>query len=150
MAATKMRTPRLPIFIHASRSQVFKAISEPELLKKWFVDQATLSPQRGGGYAFSWDDGPTHTGKMLEFDRGKSLTLSWQWLGQEHLGVTRLRLMVETKHGGTLLTFTHSGFRNSAAWRDLYEGAIHGWTYFMVNLKSFLESGNDLRSPYDW
>jgi len=150
MPRAKTRTLRLPIFIHAPRKQVFDAISKPELLTKWFMDRATLSSQKGGGYEFTWEGGPTHTGRVLEFERGKRLTLTWQWHGREHLGVTRLRLTVDAKRGGTLLTFTHSGFRESKDWQDLYEGAIRGWTYFMLNLKAFLETGGDLRSPHDW
>jgi uncharacterized protein YndB with AHSA1/START domain len=150
MAQTKTRTLQLPIFIHAPRTQVFKAITEPALLTNWFVDQATISPRKGGNYAFTWEDGPTHSGTVLEFDRGNALTLTWQWPGKEQMGVTRLRLTVVSRHGGTLLTFTHSGFQKSEAWRDLYEGAIREWTYFMFNLKAFLETGRDLRSPYDW
>jgi uncharacterized protein YndB with AHSA1/START domain len=150
MTPTKTRTLQLPIFIHAPRKEVFEAISKPELLAQWFVDRATLSPKKGGAYAFTWEGGPTHTGKVLEFERGKRLTLSWQWPGQERLGMTRLRLTVASQHGGTVLTFTHSGFQRSVAWQEIYEGAIRGWTYFMFNLKSFLETGKDLRSPYDW
>lgn len=89
-------------------------------------------------------------GKVLEFVRGKRITLTWQWPGQEQLGVTKLRLSVEPKPGGTVLTFAHSGFQRRGAWVDLYDGAIHGWTYFMMNLKSVLDHGHDLRSPLDW
>ncbi len=86
----------------------------------------------------------------MQFVRGRQLVLTWQWPGLEKLGVTRLKLSVEPHSGGTILRFTHSGFRRGSAWTDLYEGAIRGWTYFMMNLKSVLENGHDLRSPYDW
>jgi uncharacterized protein YndB with AHSA1/START domain len=148
--AVKTRTLQLPIFIHAPGTRVFQAISEPQLLTKWFMDRAALSAWKGGEYSFTWEGGPTHSGRVLEFERGKRLTLTWQWPGKEHLGVTKLRLMIRAQHGGTLLTFTHSGFRKSRAWNELYEGAIRGWTYFMFNLKAFIETGRDLRSPYDW
>jgi uncharacterized protein YndB with AHSA1/START domain len=150
MTATKTRTLRLRVFIRKPREQVFNGITDPKLLSKWFVDRAKLSAKKGGDYAYSWDGGPTHTGKVLEFRPGKRITLTWQWPGKERLGVTRLRLDVESRHGGTVLTFTHSGFRSSDAWREPYESAIRGWTYFMMNLKILLETGKDLRSPYDW
>jgi uncharacterized protein YndB with AHSA1/START domain len=150
MAKRTTRTLRLPIFIHASPKRVFKWITDPERLPRWFSDTAALSARKGGRYTLGWDGGPSHTGKVLEFSRGKSLTLSWQWPGKEGLGVTRLRLSVERKSEGTVLRFTHSGFQRSGEWDELYEGAIRGWTYFMMNLKSMLESDHDLRSPYDW
>jgi len=150
MGRSKTRSIRLPIFIHASRKKVFKWVSEPKRLTRWFVDSATFSPRKGGNYSFTWEGGPAHSGKVLEFVRGKRITLSWQWPGQEDLGVTKLKLSVEPKEKGTVLRFTHSGFLKNGPWDDLYEGAIRGWTYFMMNLKSVLESGHDLRSPYDW
>jgi Activator of Hsp90 ATPase homolog 1-like protein len=77
-------------------------------------------------------------------------TLSWQWPGREQLGVTKLRLSIEPTEDGVVLIFTHSGFQRSGEWVELYEGAIRGWTYFMMNLKSVLETKHDLRSPCDW
>jgi len=150
MAATGARTLRLPIFVHASPKEVFRAISESSVLTRWFMDRATIECRRDGAYSFTWDGGPTHTGRVLEFVRGKRITLTWQWPGHENLGVTRLKLSVEPRGGGTILRFTHSGFRKRGAWPALYEGAIRGWTYYMMNLKSVLESGHDLRSPDDW
>ncbi|MGA7923731.1 MAG: SRPBCC domain-containing protein [Thermoplasmata archaeon] len=150
MAARKKRTIRVPVFIHASPKKVFKAITKPKLLTRWFMDSATLSARKGGTYSFAWEGGPTHTGKVLEFVRGKRLAITWQWPGQESLGMTKLKLSVEPKEGGTILRFTHTGFQTEGAWDELYDGAIRGWTYFMMNLKSVLENGHDLRSPYDW
>jgi uncharacterized protein YndB with AHSA1/START domain len=150
MTPTKTRTIRLSIFIHASPKEVFDAITKPEILTRWFMDRATLSPRKGGSYSFTWEGGPTHSGRITEFARGKHIVLSWQWPGMEKLGVTKLKLSVEPQHGGTVLRFTHSGFLKRGAWVDLHEGAIRGWTYFTMNLKSVLENGYDLRSPYDW
>jgi uncharacterized protein YndB with AHSA1/START domain len=150
MTRAKSRTLRLPIFIHASPKRVFKWVTDAERLPRWLCDKAALSTRRGGRYTLGWDGGPSHSGKVLEFSRGKGLTLGWQWPGKEGLGVTRLRLSVRRKDGGTVLRFTHSGFRRSAEWDELYEGAIRGWTYFMMNLKSVLERAHDLRSPDDW
>lgn len=144
------RSLLVPIFINASPKKVFRWISDPKRLTRWFSDTATLSPRKGGDYTLGWDDGPTHSGKVIEFVPGKRVTLTWQWPGQENLGVTMLKLSVHPKGRGTVLRFTHTGFRRNGPWIDLYEGAIRGWTYFGMNLKSVLENGHDLRSPYDW
>jgi uncharacterized protein YndB with AHSA1/START domain len=150
MAGPAKRTIRLRVFIEASPKKVFKAISQPDRLTRWFADEATLSLRKGGRYSLSWEGGPTHTGRVVQSVRGKSFTLAWQWPGREKLGVTKLKLSVEPKKRGTVVKFTHSGFRSGGAWVDLYDGAIRGWTYFLMNLKSVLEHGHDLRSPHDW
>jgi uncharacterized protein YndB with AHSA1/START domain len=150
MARRKTRTIRLRVFIHKSPKKVFKSLSEPERLTRWFVDRATLSPRKGGRYSFGWEDGPEHSGRVLEFVRNHHLTVTWQWPGQEDLGTTRLKLSVEAEEGGTVVRFVHSGFESGGPWVPLHDGAIQGWTYFLMNLKSVLEHGYDLRSPLDW
>ncbi len=150
MAPIKTRTIGLQVFVHASPKKVFKALSEPELLTRWLLDRATLTPRKGGRYSFTWEGGPTHTGKVLEFVPGKRITLTWQWPGKEKLLMTKLKLSVEPKEGGSVLKLTHSGFPRHERWVDLYGGSIQGWTYFMVNLKSALDYGHDLRSKHDW
>jgi uncharacterized protein YndB with AHSA1/START domain len=150
MVQPRTRTIQLRVFIRKPPKVVFNAVSQPKSLPLWFVDRASISRRKGGTYAYSWEDGPTHSGKVLEFVRNRHLTLAWQWPGSEGLGVTRLRMSVERRENGTVLTFTHRGFRTGKAWDELYDGAIHGWSYFMLNLKSVLEHGYDLRSPYDW
>ncbi|NNN17554.1 MAG: SRPBCC domain-containing protein [Thermoplasmata archaeon] len=150
MTRTKTRTIRLQIFTQTSPKSAFKAISEPELLKRWLLDGASLSLRRGGSYSFTWVGGPTHAGHVLEFVPGKQITLTWQWPGQEDLLVTRLKLEVEPKNAGTVVRLTHSGFPKQERWVDLYGGSIQGWTYFLMNLKSVLDHGQDLRSQYDW
>ena len=150
MPSARTRTLLAPIFIHSTRSEVFRAITDPKILSKWFVDHATLEARKGGSYAFGWDGGPTHTGKVLDLVPNTRITLSWKWPGHEKLPATRLKMSVERKDGGTVLLFTHSGFGNGREWTALHEGAIRGWTYFMMNLKAFMETGKDLRSPDDW
>lgn len=144
------RTIRLRAFIRASPTKVFQAVSEPALLARWMLDHATISLRKGGRYTFGWDGGPTHTGTVLSFIPGRRIALSWQWPGMEDQLVTRLAFSVAPKKPGTVLTLTHTGFPKQERWVDLYGGAIQGWTYFLMNLKSFLDHGHDLRSPYDW
>jgi uncharacterized protein YndB with AHSA1/START domain len=150
MAPAKSRTVRVQVFIHASPKKVFRAISDPERLPRWFMDAATLSPRKGGRYSFTWEGGPTHTGRVLEYVRGKRIVLSWQWPGLEDSLVTRLAMTVRPQDHGTVLRFQHSGFPKEERWLDLYAGAILGWRYFTLNLKSVLEHKHDLRSPLDW
>jgi uncharacterized protein YndB with AHSA1/START domain len=150
MAPRKTRTIRLQTYTRASPKKAFRAITEPEYLNRWLVDKAELSPRKGGRYSMGWNGGPTHTGRVLEFIRGNHITLTWQWPGMEDQLVTKLKLSVEPKKGGTIVKLTHSGFPKQERWVDLYGGAIQGWAYFLTNLKSVLDHRHDLRSKYDW
>jgi uncharacterized protein YndB with AHSA1/START domain len=150
MSRPTTRTVRCQVFVHASPSKAFGALTRPALLTRWFVDHATIDLRKGGRYAFSWDGGPTHAGAVTEFIPGKRITLSWQWPGHEKLEPTRLRMTVEPAKSGTIVRFAHSGFHAQGPWIELHDGAIQGWTYFLMNLKSVVDHGHDLRSPLDW
>lgn len=142
------RTVSHQYFIRAMPERTFDAISNPKTLVKWLADRAELTAAKGGTYLLGWTDGPTHTGTVLEFHPGRSIALAWEWPGVELQG-TVLRLSVEPKDDGSILFVEHTGFPRREQWTDLYGGAEWGWTYFAMNLKSFLETGHDLRSKYD-
>jgi uncharacterized protein YndB with AHSA1/START domain len=148
MVARAQRTVRHQYFLRASPTRVFRAISEPGELTRWLADDAELAPRKGGRYLLRWRDGPTHTGTVLEFVRGRRLTLSWEWEGIALKG-TRFTLSVTPKNRGTLLEVKHTGFPAEPKWVDLLAGTEWGWTYFAMNLKSVLEQGHDLRSGFD-
>ena len=148
MATKPTRNLNHQYFIAAAPDAVFRALVEPRSLTRWLCDRAEISPRDGGTYVLAWNNGPTHTGAVIEYHEGRRLSLAWSWPGVELAG-TVLSFSVEAKDEGTLLTVEHTGFPRRELWTDLYGGAEWGWTYFALNLKSVLETGHDLRSPYD-
>ena len=148
-ATRSRRTLRHQYYLRASPKKAFKAVSDPKRLTGWLADTAELTARKGGRFSVGWKNGPTHQGKILEFSRGRSITFGWSWDGYEDVGATRFRLSVEPKGKGTLLTVTHAGFPRTERGSELYESAEWGWTYFVMNLKSVLETGTDLRSKHD-
>jgi len=134
--------------IHATPERTFDALTNPTMLVKWLADTAEVAPRKGGRYRLGWTGGPTHTGTVVEFEPGRTIAFEWAWPGVALRG-TILRFSVEPKDGGSLLKVEHTGFPKLERWTDLYGGAEWGWTYFVLNLKSVLESGSDLRSPQD-
>lgn len=148
MRPPRARAVKHQYFIRAAPETVFDAITNSEHLVQWLADRVELSPAKGGRYSMGWTDGPTHTGTVLAFVPGKSITFSWEWPGVKLKG-TKFKLSVQAKGAGTLLRVEHTGFPRREEWVDLYGGAEWGWTYFAVNLKSVLENGHDLRSKYD-
>ena len=72
-------------FIHAPIGKVFTSLTEPRMLRKWFLSSAQLSPRKGGNYAFTWHGGYHHSGKVLSFARDKALSLSWPQFGKANL-----------------------------------------------------------------
>jgi uncharacterized protein YndB with AHSA1/START domain len=150
MTRSRTRTIRLQVFARASPKKMFEWITDPKLLSRWLVDSATIVPKKGGTYQLGWNEGPMHSGTVLDIVEGKHITLTWQWPGIEDQLVTRLKISVQRESNGTVVKFEHSGFPTEEKWTELYAGAIQGWEYFLMNLKIAVATGTDLRSPHDW
>ncbi len=148
MPSKRTRAVDHQYLIRAPPQKVFEAISRPAGLKRWLCDRAKLDPRTGGRYTLGWRNGPTHTGRIVEFVPGRSVTFEWAWEGIPVRG-TLFQLTVSPRGRGTELHVGHTGFPRDPRWVDLYAGAEWGWTYFAMNLKSVLETGHDLRAPID-
>ena len=150
LCMAKSRAARQGVFVQAPPPKVFEALTEPRLLKKWFLESATLSPRKRGNYTFTWQGGYSHSGKVLDYAKDRKLSLSWPaYLKGNLLGTTRATFKIKPKDDGTVLELTHSGFKSGNQWVELYGAVCSGWAYFLTNLKSVLQYGRDLRSSYD-
>jgi hypothetical protein len=56
---------------------------------------------------------------------------------------------VRRVRGGTVVTVRHGPFPPVAPWLSAFGGSESGWGYFLLNLRSVVEFGRDLRSPLD-
>ena len=139
------------IVIKATPEEVFRAITDPEQIAKWFAPYARVDPRVGGEYVISWVpemkaggvisvwDPPKHFGNYRERSvafnsQGKSVDTGVpQKIAVDYYieaigdGMTRLRLV-------------QSGFGPGAAWDDEYESTKTGWVEFLKKLKEILEN----------
>jgi uncharacterized protein YndB with AHSA1/START domain len=139
------------IVIKATPEEVFRAITDPEQIAKWFAPYARVDPRMGGEYVISWSpemqgggvvsvwDPPTHFGTYRE----RSFAYSGQGKPVD-TGVTQ-RIAVDyyieaIGDGMTRLRLVQSGFGPGAAWDDEYEATKTGWAEFLKKLKEVLES----------
>lgn len=137
-------------FFETTPEVVFKALTEPKQLAKWFLSKATIDARRGGDYTFTWAGGYKHSGKVMKCVRNKTLVLSWpDQFESGKVYATQAAFTLGKKGHGTLLKLKHSGFKKGDDWVSLYGAIQSGWAYFLTNLKSVLAQGVDLRSKYD-
>ena len=148
MAERKLKIQQ-SYFVAAPVSKVFRALSDPRGLTTWFLAKAQVEPRKGGAYEFEWRAGYRHSGKVLDFVRGKKLSLTWpNGVGRKRL-TTRVTFSVRRQGRGTRVHLRHTGYPRSDPWIEVYGATQCGWSYFLMNLKSVLEHGHDLRSPKD-
>jgi uncharacterized protein YndB with AHSA1/START domain len=136
--------------LSAPPARVFASLTDPKLLTKWFVAKASLTARKGGNFRLSWGSRYTMRGKVLEIEAPRRLRLAWvDHFDSGKVMETEARFEL-VKHGrGTKLLLTHRGFKSGKKWVALHGGIASGWAYYLMNLKSVLDHGTDLRSPSD-
>jgi uncharacterized protein YndB with AHSA1/START domain len=136
-------------FFETTPARVFRAVSDPKEIVRWFVAKAELPRRVGAPYRFEWPGGYFHVGRVLDFVPGKRLTLDWPHGEGRGAFRTRVTFSVRRAGAGTFLSVHHVGFPRTERGIAQYGGTQSGWAYYCLNLRSVLAHGIDLRSPRD-
>lgn len=136
------------IDIHAPAERVFHALTAADDLVRWFPTTAQSDPRPGGAYAFAYefvaatDRNHAVAGTFLDLVHERSVRYSWP---AGHAQVpTEVSFALAPEAGATKLTLTHSG-RTPGTEESRREHEM-GWGFFLQNLKSWLERGEDARA----
>ncbi|HUH47934.1 MAG TPA: SRPBCC domain-containing protein [Arenibacter sp.] len=128
----------------ADRKLVWRAITEKDLMKKWYFDLKEFDPVVGFQFEFmGGEEGGKqwkHLCEITEVIAENKLTYSWKYEGYPGISFVTFELFDE--EGQTRLKLTHSGIGSFPA--DIPELAIHnfeaGWDHIInISLKGFLE-----------
>jgi uncharacterized protein YndB with AHSA1/START domain len=137
---------RQSYYLPASPARVFRSLTVPAELRRWFLADAELQPRKGGQFRFSWGGGYWMTSEVSRFQRNRALGLVWLDARPDGSHVrTDVLLSLRKQGSGTLLTLRHRGFTSPRH----YAGCATRWAYYLTNLKSVLGHGVDLRSEGD-
>jgi uncharacterized protein YndB with AHSA1/START domain len=141
------RTIELETTVDASPDTVFQALTEAGELARWFPSSAESDPRTGGSfsYRFEFDDASrnhTYTGAYHEVVPNERVSYPWQGA----LGQTRVDVSLLPAGDGTELTLVHSGWGTGEEWDAAVQLHEQGWGFFLDNLKSYLERGEDARA----
>jgi uncharacterized protein YndB with AHSA1/START domain len=133
--------------IEAPPERVFRALTESDELVRWFPSSAVSDPRAGGSfeYRFDFPDAPernhAYGGVYHEVEPNKRV--SYPWSGK--LGETRVDVELRPEGDATALTLRHVGWGEGAEWGQSLEMHREGWGFFVDNLASYLERGEDRR-----
>jgi uncharacterized protein YndB with AHSA1/START domain len=130
----------------APPDKVFQALTDPKMLEEWFLSKAKLVLKEGGSYSFDWIGGYHMTGTVKGLRKNKAVSYSWtDKLESGEVAETTASFEVAKKGDGTLLELRHTGFTDPTHFAE----CSSRWGYYLMNLKSVIDRGNDLRSEYD-
>ncbi len=141
------------IDIAAPPERVFKALTDPEQLKRWFTDANcpvktwNMDARPGGAYSYATEKSAAVVingvnefkcyGEILECDPPRVLV--YTWIANWHVDrqrKTTVRWELTPSGAGTHVKVTHSGLAEEAVAREDYRG---GWPGVVEKLKEFVE-----------
>lgn len=141
------RTIAQTIEIEASPSAVFRALTDADELSRWWTTSAESDPRTGGSFSYTWEfEEQTERNHMREgvyADVTLDAHIRYDW--PMPLGNTVVDFRLEAAGNGTSLTLEHEGWGTGGDWDQAYEMHAGGWQFFLGNLKSYLERGEDRR-----
>src|ERR1700722_14333492 len=145
---------KLRVNTTATVEGAFAAVSTPGGLESWFLREAGVTAggklrakadkiQKGDDYHFQWYGHPDtlrHVGKFLSTDGKSVISCTFS----QDLPVT-ISIYRECDETIIELAETFDPTVEEVA-RDHYLGNMKGWIFYLINLKSVLEGGLDLRN----
>jgi uncharacterized protein YndB with AHSA1/START domain len=140
------RTITLTRTIEATPATVFRALTDADELARWWTSSSESEPRTGGlfSYRFEFDDpSRNHTYEGVYHDVAADERVSYPW--QTSLGETTVDVQLRPRGDATELALAHTGWGSDAAAEEAVEMHEQGWSFFLDNLKSYLEGGADLR-----
>lgn len=125
--------------IYAPVEQVYRAFTNATILRQWFCDFATVEAKPGGRIYLWWHSGRYLVGEFVEAVINKSFKISCR--GCHEGGSSEIAAVMQVKDKVTHIRLTESGLTNQKVSKEVQKR----WEKSLMNLKSYLEDGLDLR-----
>lgn len=137
-AAPTARTIDLSERVAAPVEVLWKALTDPAELERWFPLRSDGEAGPGKKIMFSWGEGDWWT-NVITWEPNERV----RWMDDPHPGSETPPLVVEwtltTEGGQTVVRLVHSGFGTGSQWDGMYDALTDGWTYFLRNLRHYVE-----------
>ncbi len=131
------------ISINASKSKVWKALTDPEQIKKYLFGTETKSDWKVGSpitFSGEWEGKPYQDkGTILEIEKEKILKYSYwsSFSGTEDTSenYANVTYSIEEKNGKTIFTLTQDSIKS----KEALDHSEQNWKMVMKSLKELLE-----------
>ncbi|MGA9364760.1 MAG: SRPBCC domain-containing protein [Bacteroidota bacterium] len=136
------------IAIAAAPSRVFRALVEPQDVKRWWgANEAIMTARKGGTWSLGWhaygqDNFYATTAFIHKIAHPRELQLTGLMYfrpDMKPLGPMKLSFRLEKKGQGVLLTVRQSGYGKGKHWDWYYRALQNGWEESLWSLKRYIE-----------
>lgn len=128
-------TLRVPITAPAKK--VYEMWTDPVQIKKWFLADAHMNLKKGGEFMWTWYLGDKEAGKILSLKKPTRLSFTF--------ASSKCDITVKRDKRGSMLVLHQYDIPNSGKGKAIHNTCSCGWTFYLTNLKTYLEYGIDLR-----
>ncbi len=126
---------------------VWRALTEPKTLTRWYVEKADVEPRQGGRYRLSWGaegDGEARIDVWEPNRRLRLVHLPFEGAPPMPDGCAIVEdFTLEEEDGTTLLRLVNSGIPETPEWDGFFTGTDSGWDGYFEFLRDMLEVGDD-------
>ncbi len=138
------------IVVKAPRALVFKALTDARELTKWFPTRVQSDARTGGKFRFEWDFNAAEQngrleGTYLEVVPDRKISYGWA-AGKDPSVPTTVTFELSEAGGETTVSLSHAGWGEGPGAEELRANHAGPWHFYMQNLKSYLEKGEDGRA----
>lgn len=126
------------VAVAAPVEKVFNMWTDPQLMRSWFVTDARMELKKGGEYEWTWYGGTKEKGKILDSQKPHRLTFTF--------AKSKCEVVVKKDKRGSLVILKQYDIPTGEDEKvNIHLNCSCGWTFYLTNLKTFLEFGIDLR-----
>lgn len=123
-------------FPQLTPNDLFDYFTQPELLVKWWPQQAETDPQPGGRYQLSWPAMDWQLfGEYFTVKPGQTLVFSWQWAHDLQMPQRQVKIEFAPQASGSKITLTHGSYDNSPRDQEDRQNHWDGWHHFLGQLQ---------------
>ena len=133
---------RITTYIRATPERVWKALTDPKELARWYPNPEKLQLKKGGRWDFIKGNIAGKVRKMENGKKQKVLVHSFRFTFITGEPESLVTFLVAPHGKNTALTLIHSRFGTAKKTHGHVSG---GWPFLMSNLKSFLETRKPLQ-----
>lgn len=136
---------RFEKIIYAPEDLIYRAFTSASALREWLCDISTTVIEEGGWIYLGWHHGYFASGHFTKLNPNQSV--SFTWIGKEEPGWTNVSVSIKQleNDGQFLVTLVHEDIGTGVLWEKARQEITKGWQLGLDNLKSTLETGQDLR-----
>ena len=129
--------------LSAPASEVMRLFTNSTAVREWLADRALINPREGGRIYLGWHDGYQTAGTLTRVvpEEGR-LRFTWQGPGEDP---TKVSVAWKEEGPTTTVEVRHTGFGTGKKAQRQRDEMGRAWQVSLENLKSVIETGEDLR-----